>query len=102
MIRSPAFLAVAVLVAAAATVSACRSQRTPESLPRAPQYFLPPSTEIRALMRGGPAALQPYLDLYPLGDQGTRVDLLASTAERSMHLVQASKPIPRHFHPGRT
>ena len=101
MTRSLPFVA-AVLVAAAAMGGACRSQRTPDSLPRVPQYFAPPSAEITALMQGGPAALQPYLDLYPLGDNGTRVDLLASTSTRSMHLVQTSKPIPRHFHAGRT
>jgi mannose-6-phosphate isomerase-like protein (cupin superfamily) len=95
------FVAV-VLVAAAAMGAACRSHRTPAAIVRGHEYFAPPSADVDALMHGGPAMLRPYLDAYPLADRGTRVDLLAATNDRSMHLVQASKPIPRHVHPART
>jgi ferrochelatase len=51
-----------------------------------------PATQVAALRTGGPSALQPYLDAYPLGDKPTRVDLLAVSSERSLHLVQTRRP----------
>jgi mannose-6-phosphate isomerase-like protein (cupin superfamily) len=86
-------------VVLALTLAGCRGHRTPA----APRPATEPDSPMLAAFRtGGTPALQPYLDAYPLGDHGTRVDLLASTSERSMHLVQAKSPLPLHVHPART
>lgn len=89
-------LAAAALLAAAA-VGGCRGQRTPQA-PRAE----PEPSWAERLRAGGPPALQPYLDAYPLGDKPSRVDLLAESSERSLHFVQARKAVPNHVHPART
>ena len=47
-------------------------------------------------------ALRPYLEQYPLGETGRRMDLLASNEERSLHLVQTRRAIAAHYHPRRT
>lgn len=83
----------------AASLAGCHGPRTPPP-PRATDANESPM--LAAFQTGGTPALQPYLDAYPLGDQGTRVDLLAATTERSMHLVQARHPLARHVHPART
>ena len=57
---------------------------------------------VEALKGGGTPALKPYLDAYPLGTLGTRTDLLASTPQHSMHLVQSRRTIARHVRPTRT
>lgn len=85
----PRPLLLAALLAACA-LGSCRSPRRPDALPQ----------EVDQLR--DPRALGPYLEAYPLGDRGVRVDLLAATAERSMHLVQARRVIPAHYHPTRT
>ena len=81
------------------TATACRSSRTP-SAPASSKPQRPSLLEEMNL--NGPPALQPYLDAYPLGDLGTRIDLLAATDQRSMHLLQARRAVPRHTHPTRT
>jgi len=93
-----AVLAAVVLVA----LSACRGQRTPVRKADAAKR-LPVSPEIEKLRHGAtPTELKPYLDAFPLGDMATRADLLATTPQRSMHLVQTRRGIARHFHPTRT
>jgi quercetin dioxygenase-like cupin family protein len=82
---------------AAALLAACASA-PPEELPRERQD----PEVVERLLHGGPPALRPYLDAYPLGVSGTRVDHLASTASHSMHFVQTTKPIAPHVHPART
>jgi mannose-6-phosphate isomerase-like protein (cupin superfamily) len=84
---------VAALVLALA--AGCRSQRTPKALPA------PPVAKSEPVLTGA-VALQPYLDAYPLSDGDTRMDLVAATARRSMHLIQARVPLPRQSHPQRT
>lgn len=91
--------AVLLALVLAASPAACRGPRTPPPPQRAEETDPP---LLAAFRTGGTPALQPYLDAYPLGDRGTRVDLLAATSERSMHLVQARQPLPRHVHPART
>jgi mannose-6-phosphate isomerase-like protein (cupin superfamily) len=89
--------AVVAALLCAAAVGGCQSrQRTPEAPPP------PREPKLEALRRGGDPALQPLLDAYPLGDKPARVDLLGATRKRSTHLVQARKPLPRHYHPTRT
>jgi mannose-6-phosphate isomerase-like protein (cupin superfamily) len=80
----------------ALTLVGCHGRRTPP----APAASRAPDVE--ALRTGGEPALTPYLEAFPLGERGVRVDLLASTPERSLHFVQARRPIPRHVHPART
>lgn len=46
-----------------------------------------------------PHQLKPYLEAYPLGDSATRVDLLGSDRDRSLHLVQTRGDIALHTHP---
>jgi mannose-6-phosphate isomerase-like protein (cupin superfamily) len=78
-------------------MTACHGpQRTPvqPSKPAAPHMDAP------AL--GDPTALRPYLDAYPLGQLGSRTDLLAATAQRSMHLVQTRRGTGRVYRPTRT
>ncbi len=88
---------VAALLLTAACLAACRSgPRTPQAPPKARE------PKLEALRAGGDPALKPYLDAYPLGDKPSRVDLLAVTPKRSMHLVQTRKALPRHYHPART
>jgi len=94
---SRATIAAASVVAALA-LGACRTQRTPTGTRAKPPAY----ATLEVLRMGGATALQPYLDLYPLGDAGARVDLLAQTDERSMHLVQTRRGVPRHYHPKRT
>jgi quercetin dioxygenase-like cupin family protein len=84
-------------VAICSALAACRAPRTPEA-PRAEAEV----SWADRLRDGGPPALQPYLDAYPLGDKPSRVDLLAESAERSLHFVQARKAIANHVHPART
>jgi mannose-6-phosphate isomerase-like protein (cupin superfamily) len=79
----------ALAVAAAWATTGCRTQQTPE-----------PPLRARIIDHQAPSLpeLQPYLDLYPLEGQGTRMDLLAMSTERSMHLVQTNRAIAPHFH----
>jgi quercetin dioxygenase-like cupin family protein len=90
--------ATALVVAAA--LAGCRSQRTPA--PVAPHRAAPSAPTAESLREGGAPALQPYLEQYPLGEAGLRIDCLGTTEERSMHLVQARRGIGRHVHPART
>jgi mannose-6-phosphate isomerase-like protein (cupin superfamily) len=85
---------VVVLAALASfALGACSgAQKTPAQPHRAP------SPSLETLQEGGEPALRPYLDAYPLGERGSRVDLLAATSQRSMHLVQVQRSIPRHYH----
>ena len=57
-----------------------------------------PEPDSAARQLADPAALQPYLDAYPLGEDATRVDLLGHDGKRSMHLVQTRRAFPRHRH----
>lgn len=75
---------------------ACRSPRTPAPAPK------PRSDTIEVFLQGGTTQLRPYLDGYPLGDQGVRIDLLANTNQRSMHFLQANRPVGRHLRRART
>ena len=93
------------LGACALLAAACASaeQERPPAPPKAPP-------EVQALLdddaavplSAGPPRLLPYLEQFPLGNRGRRKDLLAADGERSMHLVQLSRPLPEHTHPERT
>jgi len=87
---------VVVVTIALIALGACGS---PQKTPAPPRKPSPPKLE--TLQQGGEPALKPYLDAYPLGETGTRVDLLAATPERSMHLVQTRRGLARHYHPDR-
>jgi mannose-6-phosphate isomerase-like protein (cupin superfamily) len=95
----------AVRRAAAAAVLAvafagCSAPRTPPPVaPRRPAQSAPTAESLRD---GGAPALKPYLEQYPLGESGLRIDCLGTTEERSIHLVQAKRGIGRHIHPART
>lgn len=89
-------IAGASVLLALAALGACRSRRTPPAPPR------PRSDAISVFLQSGTTQLQPYLDGYPLGDLGSRLDLLANTNVRSMHFLQANRPIGRHLRRERT
>ena len=92
--------AAAALILAAA-LAGCRSQATsPPPVP--PRRAAPAAPAAETLRDGGAPALKPYLEQYPLGDAGLRIDCLGTTDERSIHLVQARRGIGRHIHPART
>lgn len=91
-------VATALLVAVA--FAGCRSQRTPP--PVAPHRPAQAAAAAESLREGGAPALKPYLEQYPLGEAGLRIDCLGTTVERSIHLVQARRGIGRHVHPART
>ncbi len=93
MISRPA--AAVVLGAAAAALAACAGRRTPPPAPK------PSAAKLDPLSTADPTALRPYLDAFPLGSLGARIDLLAADDRRSMHLVQAKRAIARHSRPGR-
>jgi len=88
-----AWTAVVALVA----LGACHG---PQQTPARPSKAAPSHTD--ALPSGDPNALKPYLDAYPLGMLGSRIDLLAATSERSMHLVQTRRGTGRFSRPART
>jgi mannose-6-phosphate isomerase-like protein (cupin superfamily) len=98
MLRSPvpsaaARLCVAGLLAVGlAGVGACRKPVRPA-----------PPREHEALRgRLDQRALGPYLEAYPLGELGTRSDLLGHDPQRSMHLVQVRRALPAHSHVAHT
>ena len=72
-------------------VADCSTQRTPA----APRLAADPATAPAVV---GSGQLQPYLDAYPLGDAASRVDLIAVSPARSLHLVQTRTAITRHMH----
>ncbi len=93
--RAALLPATAVVVIAA--LGACAGpQQTPPPPPR------PATPRLDALQTGGATALQPYLDAYPLGQLGTRTDLLGATPKHSMHLVQTRRGSGRLYRPTRT
>lgn len=81
------------LLALALAAAACKSsQETPP----------PPPGDVRAADDYRESKqLGPYLEMFPLGDRGRRKDLLATTDQRSTHLVQCDLSIPWHYHPER-
>jgi len=87
--------AVSTAVLALVVLGACKgAQRTPAHPSKPPR--------VDALQMGDANALKPYLEAYPLGMLGSRIDLLASTTERSMHLVQTRRGTGRFRRPTRT
>jgi mannose-6-phosphate isomerase-like protein (cupin superfamily) len=95
----------AALTLLVASLAACRSAHTPPPPPPPPKASAASAggPSLRELLAtSGTPALQPYLDAYPLGDQGSRSDLIASDERRSMHFVQVRRATPRHVHPART
>lgn len=76
----------------------CRSPKRPKA--PAGVASAPRARGIEAFLQSD--QLQPYLDAYPLAEKGTRVDLLAHSPQRSLHLVQTKKVIAEHHHPKRT
>src|SRR5262245_53225951 len=90
-------LRLAAVLLAATALGACQSQ---QRTPAAPATK-PSSPSLAELMRD-PNALKPYLEAYPLGQDTSRVDLLAANAQHSMHLVQLRRGLGRHTHPTRT
>jgi mannose-6-phosphate isomerase-like protein (cupin superfamily) len=93
LLASRLFGLAALCVASVLPVAACRSPQRP------PPPRLDPNATGRAPTE---IELQPYLDQYPLTGEGTRMDLLAISPERSMHLVQTTRVIASHRHPDRT
>jgi mannose-6-phosphate isomerase-like protein (cupin superfamily) len=93
---------IAALTLLAAALAGCHSARTPPAPPPPPATAAAEPSLLELLQSAGTPALQPYLDAYPLGDQGSRVDLLASDEKRSMHFVQVRRATPRHTYAART
>ena len=91
------------IFALAALTAACASPERPQEPPEAPpEVTALIDDELSIRLESGPPALLPYLEQFPLGNRGRRKDLLASDAQRSMHLVQLALPLPEHTHPERT
>jgi mannose-6-phosphate isomerase-like protein (cupin superfamily) len=85
-----AFVALVVL-------AACASQQQTPVPPKRPPT---PGPDVSQMT--GTTELRPYLDAYPLGMLGSRMDLLATTEERSMHLVQTRRGTGRMYRPSHT